>query len=167
MTNIRRYFREGDLSFLTHVTLGRQPILVENISLFREAVEFVHSVCPFEFIAWVILPDHFHVLIDPKGNQVSEITKRIKLKFSGLYRSANRLTSGRLWQYRFWDHIIRDEADLNRHVDYIHYNPVKHDLVTDPFTYSYTSLHDFLERGLYNRDWGVREDPTQKGLYGE
>jgi putative transposase len=167
MTNIRRYFREGDTSFLTHVTHDRQRILLEHAPLFHQAAERVQGEVPFEFIAWVILPDHFHVVIDPKGNDVSEIIKRIKLKFSGLYRSHNNLKSGRLWQYRFWDHIIRDQDDLNRHIDYIHYNPVKHGLASDPFAYEESSIHRFIREGFYTRDWGIRDDPTLRGDYGE
>jgi putative transposase len=167
MTNIRRYFREGDFSFLSHVTHDRRQILLEHITLFHQAVKDVQGVLPFEFVAWVILPDHFHVLIDPKANSVSDIMKRIKLKFSGFYRSHNKLTSGRLWQYRFWDHVIRDQDDLNRHIDYIHYNPVKHGLVSDPFIYEESSIHRFIREGLYTRDWGSTDDPTERGDYGE
>ena len=121
----------------------------------------------YRLLAWVILPDHVHVVFDPQKQDVAGLTKRIKLKFSAGYRSRHGLTSGRLWQYRYWDRIIRDQDDLNRHIDYIHYNPVKHGLVKDPFDYDHSSIHQYAEQGIYHTGWGRNEDPTSAGTYGE
>ena len=167
MTNIRRHFREGDISFLTNVTYRRMPILVDNSDLLWQSVGDIESELPFELIAWVIMPDHFHVVIDPKGTDVPTLMQRIKLKFSAKYRSANGLKSGRLWQYRFWDHIIRDQDDLNRHIDYIHYNPVKHGLVGSPLEYGQSSFQKYYNAGDYTEDWGIAEDPTDGANLGE
>ncbi len=76
-------------------------------------------------------------------------------------------TDGRVWQHRFWDHIIRDDDDLNNHTDYIHYNPVKHGFVTSPFDWPHSSIHRFLEMGNYTLDWGRREDVLFVGDFGE
>jgi putative transposase len=60
----------------------------------------------------------------------------------------------RFWQKRFWDHIIRDEEDLAQHLDYIHYNPVKHGLVTRPEEWQHSSFIAWQERGAYPEQWG-------------
>ena len=76
-----------------------------------------------EIIASVILPDHVHYLFDTNGRDISLIMQRIKMSFGAIYRKRHNLKSGRLWQNRFWDHIIRDQDNFNNHVSYIHYNP--------------------------------------------
>ena len=73
---------------------------------------------------------------------------------------------GRVWQNRFWERIIRDPKDLNNHLDYIHFNPVKHGLVDDPFEYTHSSLGNYFKKGSYSRDWRVL-DPTEGKFYGE
>ena len=93
--------------------------------------------------------------------------KEFKLKFSGLYRSRHHLNSGRIWQYRFWDHIIRNQDDMNRHIDYIHYNPVKHGLTDDPSKYEHSSISKFRKSGYYENDWGVQHMIDLKGEFGE
>jgi len=167
MTNIRRYKNANQIYFLTHITYKRKPILLTNVNLLWDAIDFVKSKYDFKLLAWAILPDHFHVIINPESNDISEIIKNIKLKFSGLYRSKHNLTSGRVWQYRFWDRVIRNERELNNHLDYIHYNPVKHGLITNPHEYSNSSLELFCEQGYYDRDWGVNEKMDLEREYGE
>lgn len=167
MTNIRRYFDEGQIYFLTHVTYKRIPILVENISFVWDAFTYVRGINHYELIGWVILPDHIHMIVDPKGNDLSDLVKRFKIKFSGLYRSANNLRSGRLWQYRYWDHIIRDESDLNRHLDYIHYNSVKHRLSSTPYEYEHSSFSKFVELGYYDETWASEPQGSEEMKYGE
>ena len=167
MTNIRRYFRDGQICFLTHVTHTRAPILLDNFDLLWKAFEETGILESDRLLAWAALPDHVHMLLDPKGLHVPNLVRRIKLKFSASYRTKLGLSSGRVWQYRYWDHIIRDQTDFNNHVDYIHYNPVKHGLTCDPFSYEYSSIHAYFKRGVYARDWGVNEDPTVPGDYGE
>jgi putative transposase len=120
-----------------------------------------------DLMAWVILPDHFHLIIDFRGLDVSNIIQRMKMSFAAYYRKRMDLNSGRVWQHRFWDHIIRDEKDMNRHIDYIHYNPVKHGYVTRPIDWEESSIHNFIKRGLYTRDWENKETPGFNGDYGE
>lgn len=60
----------------------------------------------------------------------------------------------KFWQKRFWDHIIRDECDFERHLDYIHYNPVKHGLVTKPEDWPHTSFTSWQQKGVYPERWG-------------
>jgi len=167
MSNIRRYFRPGDYSFLTHVTYKRIPILIDNFDLWQKAFDDIREKFPFELIAWVVLPDHFHIILEFDTDEVSNLMRRIKLSFSMNFRKRKRMRRGRIWQYRFWDHIIRDQLDINRHIDYIHYNPVKHGLVNDPFDYRYSSLNEYLQRGLYTRDWGIKESINFEEEFGE
>ncbi len=167
MTNIRRYFQPGDISFLTHVTHDRLPILIEHFDLIWDSVESANKSNPFELISWVALPDHFHLIIDPKENDLSGLMKRIKLSFSAKYRKKIGENTGRVWQNRFWDHIIRDENDLNRHIDYIHYNPVKHGIVSSPKEWKYSSIHKFIEEGVYSEEWGARQRIEIDGDFGE
>jgi putative transposase len=150
---------------LTHVTYNRAPLLINNIELFWESYEFTCASINMKLIAWVILPDHVHLLIEPKSNNISNIMKHFKLKYSGLYRSRYNLQSGRIWQYRYWDHIIRNQNDLNRHFDYIHYNQVKHEIVHNPHIYEYSSINKY--RDFYSEDWGVREKVDCDGNFGE
>jgi putative transposase len=77
------------------------------------------------------------------------------------------LTTGRIWQHRFWDHIIRDAEDYRRHLDYIHYNPVKHGLVKSPYEHRLSSLHQWARRGYYDRSWGLADVPDFDEAYGE
>ena len=169
MSNYRRATFCGGYYFFTVVTCKRQKILTGKLARkhLRHAFEKVRSKRHFETTAICLLPDHLHLLIDPRESDLSYLMKRLKMKFSGLYRSKNQLTSGRLWQYRFWDHKIRDEIDYTRHLDYIHYNPMKHGLVTSPKYYEHSSFKLYYEKGFYPDDWGVVEKPTFKGKFGE
>jgi putative transposase len=113
MTCIRQYFKGGTLYFLTHVTHARMPILVANFNLLWRAIQSTREKHPFDMIAWVVLPDHMHLLIDPMQCDLSGVIRKIKLAFSANYREQTRLTNGRVWQNRFWDHHIRDQNDFN------------------------------------------------------
>ncbi len=116
-------------------------------------------------IAWVVLPDHFHVILDVGEESVSKIMHRFKITYSRRFRE--RVRAGRVWQNRFWDHAVRDQDDMNRHIDYIHYNPVHHNLVDDPFAYDLSSIQEWYQGGYYQRDWGTRERIDCEGEYGE
>ncbi len=167
MTNIRRYFRENDIIFVTHVSNNRMPILIDNFDLLWKAVETTNLKTRFEIIAWSILPDHFHMIVDPKNNNLSSLMKHIKLSFSWHYRKRAGLVKGRVWQNRFWDHIIRDEKDLNKHIDYIHYNAVKHGLTSNTIDWKFSSFQNYYEDGLYSKDWGSTEKISLSGEFGE
>jgi putative transposase len=60
-----------------------------------------------------------------------------------------------VWQRRFWEHLIRNQEDLNRHIEYIHYNPVKHGLTKAPADWKYSSFHRFVTNGIYDQGWGT------------
>ncbi len=167
MTNIRRYLHEGNIYFLTHVTYNRHNILLNHFNLLWDSINKYQNETNFELIAWVVLPDHMHMLIDPKENNLSTLMKKIKLSFSMKYLKEQNLKSGKVWQNRFWDHIIRDQNDMNRHIDYIHYNPVKHQKIHNPFEWRYSSIKSYTENGYYQKDWGIHEVFKFEGEFGE
>ena len=88
------------------------------------------------------------------------------MSFGAYYRKENSLASGRVWHNRFWDHIIRDEKDLQRHVDYIHFNPVKHGLVKSPFEWEYSSVSRYYPNKEWNFDIKLAEE-FESGEFGE
>ncbi len=59
-----------------------------------------------------------------------------------------------LWQRRFWEHTIRDEQDFENHVDYIHFNPVKHGHVAVVSDWPHSSFHRYVRLGILPADWG-------------
>ena len=166
MKKFRRYFRYGDICFITNVTYRRIPVLIEHIDLFQKAQNNVKSNTPFELIAWIILPDHHHFIIDPVRQNISNIMQRLKMSFASLYRKAHGIRSGRVWQNRFWDHIIRDEDDLRRHIDYIHFNPVKHGIVKSPFEWKHSSVFQFFPEEDWRFDLELAEK-FENGDFGE
>jgi len=103
------------------------------------------------------------VLRQAQGGLVSTLY----LAFAYRYRTEMGQYRGQVWQPRFWDHVIRDQEALNRHIDYIHYNPVKHDLIADPFKWNYFSLDQYYRNGYYSRDWGVKMKLRMEGNFGE
>jgi len=152
-----RLYEMGATYFFTVVTENRQPILIEHIDRLRAAFRLCLSRYPFEIEAIVVLPDHVHTLWKlPEGD--AEFSKRwmvIKRKFSAGLPSgpvnaskAKKREKG-IWQRRFWEHRIRDEKDWRRHVDYIHYNPVKHAYVNTPEDWPHSSYQDAVKKGWY------------------
>jgi putative transposase len=155
---IHRYYVPNAIVFLTQVVYGRQPIFQhpQHLDLLRTVLRNVKGRHPFQMLAYVFLPDHFHLLIRPLGvTTFTDIMHSLKRNFTLDYKTAIGV-SGRMqfWQRGFWDHLIRDEIDLARHLDYIHYNPVKHGLVTHPEDWQYSSFLEWKKRGVYPDRWG-------------
>jgi putative transposase len=159
MKALRRFDIRNTYYFITVVTLYRKPILTENIDIFWKSWKSQ------ELFAWVVLPEHFHAILWIKEQSISKLLHGFKIRY--YHERARRSGKGKIWQNRFWDHIIRGQEDMSRHLDYIHYNPVKHELANDPFLYEYSSLGLFYKQGFYQRDWGVRELPIFEGEFGE
>jgi putative transposase len=84
-------------------------------------------------------------------------------------RSKSRVSKGErgIWQRRYWEHLIRDEDDYAHHVDYIHYNPVKHGYVERAADWPYSSIHRFIKRGVVSLDWGGDETVSEEVGFGE
>jgi len=164
----RRQREEGSAHFFTVVTYQRRKILreKENISLIHEAFGHISERHPFEIDAFVIKQDHIHCIWSlPEGDADFSMqwrmikgyfTGRCNVKYKGI-RSASRAGKGEqaVWQRRFWEHRIRDDADFRRHVDYIHYNPVKHGEVEVASQWAHSSFHRYVEQGIYDSNWGA------------
>jgi putative transposase len=147
----------GGTWFFTVNLLQRRgnDLLVREIDLLRKYVARERSRRSFTIIAWVVLPDHMHWIWRLPDNDSDFATRwrRIKTDFSlGLANSELRCEARRkrgergIWQRRYWEHAIRDDDDLQRHVDYVHYNPVKHGLVDEDVDWPHSSLHHHIER---------------------
>ncbi len=167
MSKLLRPIVTNHCFFVTSVTHNRMPILLSHSHLLLSAFNTAQTRLNFLIPAWIILPDHFHAIISTNETSISTIMQTIKMSFSANYRNAAGLQGGKVWQRRFWDHVLRDENDLNRHLDYIHYNPVKHGLVEIPSEYIHSSFGDYLKRGSYSVDWGLREGVNIEGEFGE
>ena len=150
MSNLRRFHENGYIYFVTNVRYKRQTLLVADIDLLENTLDACKSRCGFDLIAWVVMPDHFHLVIDPGETHISTILQRIKMSFAAQYRKRQGMQSGRVWQNRFWDHIIRSQEDMNRHIDYIHFNPVKHGLAGRPVDWPHSSFMNIINRGCIN-----------------
>lgn len=173
MPNYRRTRVAGSCYFFTVVTRDRRRLLQPpRIDLLRQVVREVKIRLPFKVDAWVVLPDHMHAIWRlPQGD--ADFSKRwglIKSGFSKRFGSTTDTGARRdpgLWQPRFWEHLIRDEADWRAHMDYVHYNPVKHGLVTRVRDWPHSSFHRLVEKGYYDLDWGVADGDMCGRNFGE
>lgn len=156
--NYRRLFINNGIVFITIVTYNRIPILIDNISLLNNSFINTLKIYKFKTIAFVIQPDHIHCLIKPKNiSDYPKIIKSFKYSFTrnvGLVKP----TYNKIWQNRYWEHTIRDDKDLHKHLDYIHYNPVKHGIVKSVKDWHHSSFHKFVKKGLYENEWGNSND---------
>ena len=157
--NIRRYYQSGQIVFITQVVENRLPLFThsENVSLLRQVWHRTKERHPFTMLAYVILPDHFHLLIQPnEKSNFSQIMHSMKMSFTLSYKRFLKVnTPLKFWQKRFWDHIIRSEMDLENHLHYIHFNPIKHGYVQDPNNWENSSFHEWQLRDAYSlqTDW--------------
>lgn len=150
---IRRWYAPNAVYFITCVTRQRRALFADeaNLLLLRETLRRVQRLHPFGMRGYAFLPDHFHLLIlVPEETNVSTLMQSVQWNYTRNYKRARGIrTSLKLWQRGFWDHVIRDEDDFARHLDYIHYNPVKHGLVAEAKDYPHTSFREYLRRSWY------------------
>jgi REP-associated tyrosine transposase len=179
MPEYRRSWIAGGTFFFTVVTYHRLPLLttLEARKLLHLAWEDVRKRFPFSIEAVCLLRDHIHCIwIMPDGDANYSIRwKEIKRLFTkgyleqvgpGEMRNDSRMSRGEaaIWQRRFWEHTIRDEEDLNRHRDYIHYNPVKHGLVKSVSDWPWSSFHRYMKMGYYEAGWGDAAEESLKTM---
>ena len=154
----------GTFFFAVTLTDRRSRLLVDHIDRLRHAYRTTQSRLPFHTIAICVLPDHLHAIWQlPDGD--ADFGRRWgsikRLLSAGLDAAVNRSESKLakrekgIWQRRFWEHAIRDDADLARHVDYIHFNPVKHGHVDRAKDWPYSSFHRYVRDGAYPADWAA------------
>ncbi len=164
MSNYRRAWCLGGTYFFTVNLLQRKnnTLLTSNIEDLRAVIKNVRKHHPFIIHGWVVLPDHMHCVIElPQGDSDFALRLRlIKSNFSKLIPKTERLTAVReargergIWQRRYWEHLIRDEADYAAHMNYVHINPVKHGLVKAVKDWPYSTFHHLVKQGVYPPDW--------------
>ncbi|ABA88719.1 transposase of ISPca11, Y1_Tnp domain-containing [Syntrophotalea carbinolica DSM 2380] len=169
MANYRRTYVAGGRYFFTVNCAERRNnrILVNRIDLLRKVFRKVKADHPFHIDAIVVLPEHLHCIwtLPPGDSDYKTRWSLIKAGFSrqigaGEYLSESRGKRGErgIWQRRYWEHFIRDDPDYRRHVDYIHWNPVKHGWVTRVIDWPYSSFHDGVKRGLFPPDWAAEPE---------
>jgi len=159
--NYTRLFIPNSLVFITVVTNGRKPILIENIDYLKQAFKIVRQRYSFDIIAIIVNKDHFHMIIKPDDIKTyPKIIGSIKstfTKISGIQYSKNDNRESDVWQRRYWEHTIVNEEDLHKHIDYIHYNSMKHYGVT-PKDWKFSSFDKFVKNGFYENDWANFDD---------
>ena len=151
---------------------GAGGLLIKNIGALRTAFQMVKKDRPFTIDAIVVLPDHIHCVwtLPDDDNDYSSRWRLIKGNFSRMLPAVNEsLSPSRakrseraVWQRRFWEHHIRDERDYRNHIDYIHYNPVKHGYCEYARDWQYSSFHNFVKAGVYPLDWYQDTTPLKK-----
>ena len=175
MPNYRRAFVPGGCWFFTvNLLERRQTLLVDHIVALREAVAKTRQSWPCTIDGFVVLPDHLHAVwtLPPGDSDFSTRWRLIKSHFAKALPKGERLSSVRvarnergIWQRRFWEHLIRDEADYARHIEYCYINPLKHRLVTRVRDWPHSSFHRDVRAGIVALDWGG--DVEQDGEFGE
>ncbi len=168
MPQYRRAVVPGGTFFFTVAILERhRKLLTEHIDHLRASFLAARQRRPFTVEAIVILPDHLHCIwtLPPDDVDFSTRWHDIKARFAARIPKGEKLSERRMkkgergiWQRRFWEHVIRDEGDYARHVDYIHYNPVKHGHAARVADWPYSSFHRYVQRGVYDIDWAAADD---------
>jgi len=142
-------------------------LLTTHIELLREAFRVTKQQHPFIIDACVILPEHLHCIwrLPEEDNDFSTRWRLIKTYFSKHIARNERISTSRkqkkergIWQRRYWEHLIKDEKDYQNHLDYIHYNPVKHGYVQQAIDWHYSSFHLWVKRKVYPVDWAIHLD---------
>jgi len=165
MTDYRRADFPGTYYFFTLVTHYRRRFLTEPLArdCLHTAWKETRQQSPFEVTAVCLLPDHLHCiwLLPDDDHDFSLRWSKIKAGFTRRYLNAGGREDSQsqsriarrergIWQRRFWEHQIHDEQDLQRHVDYIHYNPVKHGLVERVEDWPWSSYHRYVRTHGYS-----------------
>ena len=168
MPKYKRWFQPGGTFFFTVITFDRQPILCEPQAreFLQQAIKKTQNERPFEIAGMVLLPDHLHTIwkLPENDDNFSTRWNLIKRRFTRNWLTVNSskpVSSSRMaakrersvWQRRFWEHLIRDQQDMANHMDYIHYNPIKHGLVQCPHQWPWSSFPRYVKEGAYASDW--------------
>lgn len=172
----RADIKGGTYFFTINLADRKSGLLVDEIDKLRNSISKVKQQRPFLLDAMVVLPDHMHLLITlPEGD--SDFPTRIMLiksdfsrqipKIENIKESRSSKRERGIWQRRYWEHLIRDENDFERHVDYIHYNPVKHGYVNQAVQWEFSTIHRYIENGFIASDWGSNQDLPLETPFGE
>ena len=165
MSIYKRYYKSfPNPVFITIVTYNRRNLLIDNIQLLRECIKSSIKKLGYKLIAGVVLKDHMHFIIESTQSElIPKIIQDIKYNFTknipkvyleniALSTSRQKRSEKGVWQRRYYDHIIRNENDFYKHLDYIHYNPTKHYNIA-PKDWKYSSFMKFVKQGMYKENW--------------
>ena len=170
MSRYRRAF-DGRTYFFTVIAYRRRPILCDLMirAALRDAIRAVRITRPFTIDAWVLLPDHLHCIwtlpehdtnFSQRWSQIKHHVSRACGDAYPMRQSVSGVKRGEasIWQRRFWEHRIRDDRDMERHMDYVHFNPVKHGHVEQAIAWPYSTLRRHVDAGWYPEDWAGRPE---------
>ena len=161
MSNYKRmYLQEYNYVFFTIVTNNREDILVKNINLLRDSFRYALQNFEFNIIAICVMQNHLHMILNVKNiKEYPKIIYSIKFYFSHRLNKNNNISESKLkkgekgiWQRRYWEHTIRNEKDFYTHIDYIHYNSMKHYKIA-PKEWKYSTFFKFVDKGYYDINW--------------
>jgi putative transposase len=172
--NYRRVYISNSYVHLIIVSYERKHIFIDNIEILRTAFKNTMQNYKFEILAICVLPDHIHLILNPENiKEYSKIISSIKHSFSYIVGQVcptdlcsqedlkigykNKREKG-LFQRRFYEHTILNQDELNNHINYIHYNPVKHGYVQSVKDWEYSSFHKYVKNNLYDKNWGSFTD---------
>ena len=160
----RRARSKGATYFFTVNLADRyKTLLIDHIDDLRDVINQVKKQHPFKLDAMVVLPEHLHAMLTLPEDDKNYPTRwrLIKAGFSRQIPRLEQISQSRerkgergIWQRRYWEHLIRCDNDYEGHVDYIHYNPVKHGHVRQAIEWPFSTIHDYVNRGILSRDWG-------------
>ena len=164
-TYIRSHATGGTYFFTVNLAQRKNnDLLVRHIDELRYACHYTKQRHPMDIEAMVVLPEHLHCIwLLPEGDDDYPMRWRLlKSHFSRQIQKNEFVSDSRLrknergvWQRRYWEHQIRDETDYQRHLDYIHYNPVKHGYVDKAVDWRYSSIHRWIKLGIYTENWAA------------
>jgi putative transposase len=164
----------GSWFFTVNLHDRRSSALTDRIDALREATRWTLEHYPFHIDAFVVLPEHIHALWSLPAGETDFSTRwrMIKSRFARSIpndepRSLVRQARGErsIWQRRFWEHLIKDEADYARHIEYCYINPLKHGLVRRVQDWPHSSFHRDVRAGIFPEDWAGEMDLP--GEFGE
>lgn len=144
--------------FITIVTHNRNPIFTTDpaYNLVLHTMSVMEKRFDLHFSAYVILPDHIHWLISPNNADYSKVVFSFKRRISARITNIAPVSKGtKIWLDRFWERTVRNEVELAKFVEYIHFNPVKHGFAQEPSEWRVSSFNDYVARGIYTVDWAV------------
>ena len=184
MSNYRRDQTLGGTWFFTVIAFNRRPIFCDEIfrKSLKQSIQRTRKKYPFKIDGLVLLPDHLHcVWTLPVGDANYSLRWKLIKQFvtkdcrdhfhmkSGLTDAKRKRRESDIWQRRFWEHKIRDDNDFANHLDYIHFNPVKHAHCDTPVSWRFSSFHRYHAMGVYPKNWAITNPPkfTEKEGFGE
>ncbi len=182
MPNYRRSNTAGGTYFFTVVTFCRRKILCDTCvrKALREGIQSTQKTLPFTIDAWVLLPDHLHCIWRLPASDArfsarwAMIKRHVSKACDPRFHHNNQISQSRkkrneldFWQRRFWEHQIRDEMDYERHMDYLHFNPLKHGLVGQVKDWPHSTFHRYVKQGVYEENWGGDYSVPVDASFGE